>query len=157
MPEYVRIYDDRQGSEYVLYNTIHSTSLLYKLTSTYREISVFRTRSKIYDGRVGQIITVFNYFCEKLHHLKFLKSVLSMCRVLNTSEFWIFIIFKKKNRVLNMRWDAIMEGFWIFQDSAYVRFQRMKSLYKILNKPAYSWIMLYGRVLNILGQRFTDF
>ena len=98
MPEYVRIYDDRQGSEYVLNNIIHSTSLLYKLTRTYREISVFRTRSKIYDGRVGQIITVFNYFCEKLHHLKFLKSVLSMCRVLNTSEFWIFIIFLKKKQ-----------------------------------------------------------
>ena len=125
MPEYVRIYDDRQGSEYVLYNTIHSTSLLYKLTSTYREISVFRTRSKIYDGRVGQIITVFNYFCEKLHHLKFLKSVLSMCRVLNTSEFWIFIIFKKKQqsseyavgcnygRVLNI------PGFRVCQVSAY--------------------------------------
>ena len=125
MPEYVRIYDDRQGSEYVLYNTIHSTSLLYKLTSTYREISVFRTRSKIYDGRVGQIITVFNYFCEKLHHLKFLKSVLSMCRVLNTSEFWIFIILKKKKqsseyavgcnygRVLNI------PGFRVCQVSAY--------------------------------------
>ena len=125
MPEYVRIYDDRQGSEYLLYNTIHSTSLLYKLTSTYREISVFRTRSKIYDGRVGQIITVFNYFCEKLHHLKFLKSVLSMCRVLNTSEFWIFIIFLKKKqsseyavgcnygRVLNI------PGFRVCQVSAY--------------------------------------
>ena len=125
MPEYARIYDDRQGSEYVLYNTIHSTSLLYKLTSTYREISVFRTRSKIYDGRVGQIITVFNYFCEKLHHLKFLKSVLSMCRVLNTSEFWIFIIFLKKKqsseyavgcnygRVLNI------PGFRVCQVSAY--------------------------------------
>ena len=137
MPEYVRIYDDRQGSEYVLYNTIHSTSLLYKLTSTYREISVFRTRSKIYDGRVGQIITVFNYFCEKLHHLKFLKSVLSMCRVLNTSEFWIFIILKKKKTEF---W--ICGGMQLWKGFEYSRIPRMSG-FSVWNRCTRFWISLH--------------
>ena len=34
-----------------------------------------------------------------------------MCRVLNMSEFWIFINFRKYDRALNMRQNAIMEGF----------------------------------------------
>ena len=40
MPKYIRIYDNRRGSEYVLY-TIHSARSLHKLMSTYWEIDVF--------------------------------------------------------------------------------------------------------------------
>ena len=31
--------------------------------------------------------------------------------------------------------DAIMEGFWIFQNSEYARFQGMQALHKVLNMP----------------------
>ena len=41
-----------------------------------------------------------------------------------------------------MRGDAIIEGFWIFQDSEYARFLRTQALHKVLNVP---------------GQRFTGF
>ena len=34
-----------------------------------------------------------------------------MCRVLNISEFQIFVNFRKYDRVLNMRQDPIMEEF----------------------------------------------
>ena len=44
-----------------------------------------------------------------------------VCRVLNMSDFWIFVNFRKNGRVLNIRWDAIIEGFWIFQDSDYAQ------------------------------------
>ena len=45
----------------------------------------------------------------------------------------------KYARVLNirkfllMRWDTIMEGFWIFQDSKHARFLHMQALHKVLN------------------------
>ena len=45
-----------------------------------------------------------------------------MCQVLDLSEFLIFVNFRKYDRVLNMRRDAIMEEFWIFQDYEYTRF-----------------------------------
>ena len=63
-----------------------------------------------------------------------------MFRILNMSEFWIFqdchyaknfqvykgfTYFHKYDRVLSMRWDAIMEDTWIFQDSEYPRFLDM--------------------------------
>ena len=47
-----------------------------------------------------------------------------------------------------MRFDAIKEGFWIFEDSDYACFLRMQALRKVLNIPEYGWIMPYGRVLN---------
>ena len=34
-----------------------------------------------------------------------------MRRVLNMSEFWIFVNFRKYDKVLNMYRDEIMEGF----------------------------------------------
>ena len=45
-----------------------------------------------------------------------------MCQVLNVSEFWIFSNFCKCHRVLNICGNAIMEKFWIFQDSKYASF-----------------------------------
>ena len=42
-----------------------------------------------------------------------------MCRVLNMSEFIIFVNFRIYGRVLNMCRDAIIEEFLIFQDSEY--------------------------------------
>ena len=41
-----------------------------------------------------------------------------------------------------MIWNAIMEGFWIFQDFEYAKFLRMEALHEVLNMP---------------GQRFTGF
>ena len=76
-----------------------------------------------------------------------------MCPVLNIPEFWIFVNFREYGNVLNMRWDAIMEEFWIFQDSEYATFLHMQALLKILNMPEYR----YGRVLNMPGQHITGF
>ena len=56
-----------------------------------------------------------------------------------------------------MRRDAIIEGFWIFQGSEYARFLSMQALHKVLHMPEYGWVMSYGKVLNMPGQRFTGF
>ena len=53
-------------------------------------------------------------------------SIYGMCRVLNISELWISVNFRKYGGVLYMCGDAIMEGFWIFQDSMYAKFLRIK-------------------------------
>ena len=61
--------------------------------------------------------------------------------------FWIamvtqgFTYFCKYEKVLNMRWDEIMEGLWIFQDSKYASFLHMRGLQKVLIMPEYSWVM----------------
>ena len=55
MPEYIWIYDNRQGSEYFSHK-IHSASLLYKLMGTSQ-----RSEMEHY----GKIIIVFNYFFRK--------------------------------------------------------------------------------------------
>ena len=80
-----------------------------------------------------------------------------MWQVLNMSEFWIFVNYRKYDGVLNMCWDAIIEKFLIIQDSEYARFLQMQTLDKVLNVPEYAWIMTYDRVLNMSGQRFTGF
>ena len=56
-----------------------------------------------------------------------------------------------------MRREAIMEEFWIFQDSEYDSFLHIQELHKVLNMPEYGWIVSYGRVLNISGQFFLGF
>ena len=58
---------------------------------------------------------------------------------------------------LNIRRDASMEGFWIFQGSGYARFLCIQALHKVLNMPDYGGIMPYDRVLNMSGQHFTGF
>ena len=63
--------------------------------------------------------------------------VLNMCQILNMSEFSIFVDFCKYGRVLNMRQDAIMEEFCIFQESEYARFLHMQALHKVLHMPKY--------------------
>ena len=60
-----------------------------------------------------------------------------MWQVLNMSGFPIFVIARKYGRILNICQDIIMEGFWIFQDSEYVRFLHMQALHKVLNMPEY--------------------
>ena len=45
-----------------MHHTVHIARSLYKLVSTYWEIVVFRTRSKM--EHFGKIIIVFNYFCK---------------------------------------------------------------------------------------------
>ena len=87
---------------------------------------------------------------------KIFERVLHMCRVLNMSEFWIFVNFRKYDRVLNICYDITMKRFRIFQDSKYVRFLHMQALLKVLNMPEYGWMMPYGRVLNMCGQRFRE-
>ena len=47
----------------------------------------------------------------------------------------LFANVRKDDRVLNMRQDAIMEGFSILQDSKYARFLRMQALHKVLSMP----------------------
>ena len=76
---------------------------------------------------------VFNYFCKKLH-LKPLEMILNVygfkyVRVLSIHKFC------KYGSVLNKRWNTIMEGFRIFQDSEYMRFLHMQALHKVLNMP----------------------
>ena len=64
-------------------------------------------------------------------------------KLLDTSGFSIvqgytaFIFFGKYDRVLNMRQDAIMERFRIFQDSEYARFLQMRRLHKFFNMREY--------------------
>ena len=102
-----------------------------------------------------------------------------MCLVLNMSGFLIFQVsqyarvlhfqgytgftyFHKYDRVLYMPQDAIMEGFWIFQDSDDTRFLHEQELHNILNMAEsclnkvfwlcqgseYAWSKFY-RVLNM--------
>ena len=59
-----------------------------------------------------------------------------MSRVLNMSEFWIFVYFRKCDTVLNMRL-----GFWMFKDSKYTRILRMQVLNRVLNMSECGWIM----------------
>ena len=75
-----------------------------------------------------------------------------MCQVLNMSEFWIFADFRKYDRVLNMCQNAIMEGYWILQDSKYARFAQ---------DSEYAWSMFHRDskmlpVLNMPGLRTCD-
>ena len=56
-----------------------------------------------------------------------------MCWVLNMSEFLIFVNFSKYDRVLDMRWDAIMDKLSIFLDFQYANFLHMYMLHKVLN------------------------
>ena len=95
----------------------------------------------------NMIITIF-----VKNSIQIFERVLNMCLVLNMSEFWVFVNFRKYDRVLKMRQDTIMEGFGIFQDSEYARFLSIQVLHKILNMPEYDWIMPYDRVLNMSVQ-----
>ena len=121
--------------------------------SAYWEITYSELGQRSKMERFGKIITVFTFFCKKLH-FKSLRGF-CMCRVLNMSDFWIFVNFRKYDRVLNICRDIIMDGFRISQDSEYVGFLHMQALHKILNMPEYGWMMPYGRVLSMSGQRLT--
>ena len=80
-----------------------------------------------------------------------------MCRVLNMSDFWIFVNFPKYDKVLNMHQDATIEDFLVFLDSNYAGFQKIQALCKVVNVSEYGSIMHRGRVLNMTGQPFTGF
>ena len=58
MPEDVWIYDNKQGSEYVSYNTLS----LYKLINTY--LVIFRNGQRSKMERFGKIIIVFDIFAK---------------------------------------------------------------------------------------------
>ena len=140
-----------------------------------------------------KIITAFKYFAkhsilnlwEGSAHMWGFKYVrvlnipgLSICqaseysRIINMAGLWIsridtwFTYFRKYDSLLNMRWEATMEGFWIFQDSEICQTFAYVS---IAQGTEYAWIWLnitwincpdrydYGRVLNRSDQSFTRF
>ena len=113
MPEYVWIFDNRQGFKYVSCY-LHSAKSLYKysLQGTHYNEYLLRDRSiqNLIEDLRWRALSTFAA-----------NSILNFARyrVLNMSEFWIFVHFRKHDRVLNMRCNAIMKGFWIFQDSGY--------------------------------------
>ena len=93
------------------YYTIHSVSLM----SNYWQICVPGQRSKM--ECFGKIIIVLIIFAKNsLNIWEGSKYVSSFKYV----RLWIFVNFRKYGRVMKMRWDAIMKGFWIFQDSKYL-------------------------------------
>ena len=124
--------------------TIHSARSLYKLMSTYWEMAYSEPGQRSKMEHFGKIIVVLTIFEKKLH-LKSLRDFW-ICIGFQVSEFCILVNFRRCDRVLNTHRDATMEGFWIFQDSNYVRFLHMQALHKVLNMPEHSWIMPYGRV-----------
>ena len=124
--------------------TIHSARSLYKLMSTYWEMAYSEPGQRSKMEHFGKIIVVLTIFEKKLR-LKSLRDFW-ICIGFQVSEFCILVNFRRCDRVLNTHRDATMEGFWIFQDSKYVRFLHMQALHKVLNMPEHSWIMPYGRV-----------
>ena len=63
MPEYILIFDNRQGSEYVSDNTQREFTL--QANEYLLRDSEPGQRSKM--ERFGKMILVFNYLCKKLH------------------------------------------------------------------------------------------
>ena len=62
MPEYVWIYDNRQNSEYVSYNTQCKVTL--QVNDPYWEMVALRTLSKIYDGALWKTNYSFYLFLQ---------------------------------------------------------------------------------------------
>ena len=60
-------------------------------------------------------------------------------------------LFSYIDRVLSRRRDAIMEGFWIFQDSKYAKFLHMRELHKVLNMYEYGWVISEFNALTMSG------
>ena len=75
---------------------------------------------------LARLFNCFNFILNLWEGSKYVSSF-------ENSEFWIFVNFCQYGRVLNMRPDAIMQKFWIFQDSEYARFLYMQALHKVLN------------------------
>ena len=70
--------------------------------------------------------------------------VLHNCQYARILNFWGYtwcFFFWKYIEVLNTCQDAIMEGFWIFQDFKFARFLHIQVLCKFLNMPDFGWIM----------------
>ena len=61
-----------------------------------------------------------------------------------------FTYFHKCEKFLNQHQDAIMKGFWIFQDSEYSRFLHVRRLHKAPNIAEYD-CSDFGRFLNMHG------
>ena len=68
----------------------------------------------------GKIIIASKYFHKTLRVYQFAK-------IWQSSEY---------------AWDAIMEGYWVFQNSEYARFLHMQVLHKVSSMPKYDWTML---------------
>ena len=117
-----------------IYYTIHRARALFKLRvltekQTYSEPGQ-RSKMKRFERII--VITITKVIITKNSILN-LWRVLNMCLVLNISELWIFVNFRKYDRVMNISRDVIMEEFWIFQDSEYARFLHMQAVYRVLN------------------------
>ena len=63
-----------------------------------------------------------------------------LSRVLHSQIKKGFIYFRKYDRALNVRLDAIIEGFWTFHNCQHTRLIHMLGLHKVLNIPEYGWI-----------------
>ena len=82
------------------------------------------------------------------------------------SDFWNFVNilnFCEFDRVLNMQQDAIMKGFWIFQDSEYASFVTRLSICEgytgcqiCLNKAEYALISLDMREYALIILNVSD-
>ena len=126
-----------------IYHTIISARSPYKLMSTYWFISDSGQRSTI--ERLGKIIIVFKYFCKELH-IKSLRGFWIYVGFYNVRVLWIFVNFRKYDRVLNILRDVIIRvlnipEFQICQVSEYA---------SAAQGFEYAWIMPYDKILNML-------
>ena len=95
--EYVRIYNNKQGSEYVLYNTIQVNKYLLRDDCIQNPVKDLRAFWKK--------IIAFNYFRKTLQINSF-ENVQNVCRDLNMSWFWISRITQGLSVFVNIT------GFW---------------------------------------------
>ena len=78
-------------------------------------------------------------------------TAMQYARALNFQGYTEFTYFREYDSVLNMHWNVIMEGLWIFQDSEYDKILHMQALQKVLNMSEYRWIMPEQTVLIMVG------
>ena len=102
-----------------MYHTIHSARLFYKLMSSYWEMGVFRTLSKILDRALWKNnYSIFSYFCKTLHLKSFrgfwICAGLWICWILNipvfsVCRFWISRV------IIQFRWqlETTNSRFWL--------------------------------------------
>ena len=139
MPEYVWIYDDKRGPECVSYNTYNTRSKMLQLLNT---------PSWIFERVLNM------WWVSNMSLFPTLKDC-QYARVLNFQGNTGFKYVRKYDWVLNMGWDAITEGFWIFQNPKYSRFLHVQALRKVLNMPEYAWIMLEQTVPTMAGCEYV--
>ena len=66
---------------------------------------------------------------------------LSICQGSDFSGLYRIPVFVNTT-IMNMSWDLVTEGFWIFQDSKYTRFLHFQALHNVPNMLEYGYIIL---------------